>query len=393
MTLAILVGSCGFWLFCFNRANATGLPRKATKKIEKIFIVLCFLIPSLISFAEWPALTEWMLTSENRTWWPRQAPLFNTYGAWCLASAFVLGTLWLESRLWLIPPDNLEKQSHVRLDAHSQVPGGSPGDKFTKFLFRIPGNEVGKLAVTKKQLRLARKIDGVDGLRIGHISDLHFTGQYQPAHYHFVLDRLLELDADLIVIAGDIIDKSKCLPWIEPILGKLTAPLGCFFVLGNHDLRISEISEVTQRLMAAGLFDLGSANHSIELATTKSKIELLGNELPWLDRNQQPNSNPPFSEPPASDVLRLGVSHSPDQIRWARRHNIDLMLAGHTHGGQVRFPGVGPIVAPSMNGSKFASGVFHLPPTLMHVSRGIAGTHPLRWRCTPEITLLTIRTN
>lgn len=393
MTLIILVGNCGFWLFCFNRANATGFPRKVTKKIEKVFIALCFLVPVTIAFAEWPMLAEWLWGGGARTWWPRQASLFNGYGAWCLASAFVLGTLWLESRRWLIPPKSLVSQSQVGMDVHRQVPGGSPGTKFTEFLFRVPGNEIGKLAVTKKELRLARKIDGIDGLRIGHISDLHFTGQYRPAHYHFVLDRLLELDADMIVIAGDIIDKPKCLPWIEPILGKLKAPLGCFFVLGNHDLRISEVAEVTQRLTAAGLLDLGAANHSLEMPSSNSKIELLGNELPWLNRNQQPQAGQTSQETPANNVLRLGVSHSPDQIRWARRQQIDLMLAGHTHGGQVRFPGIGPVVAPSMNGSKFASGVFHLPPTLMHVSRGIAGTHPLRWRCAPEISLLTIRTS
>ncbi|MEM7479130.1 MAG: metallophosphoesterase, partial [Planctomycetota bacterium] len=85
-------------------------------------------------------------------------------------------------------------------------------------------------------------------------------------------------------------------------------------------------------------------------------------------------------------------THTPDCIPWARENQCDLMLAGHTHGGQMRLPLIGPLLAPSLYGSAFASGVFYLKPTLVHVSRGIAGTHPLRLRCPPEISLLTLRT-
>ena len=67
--------------------------------------------------------------------------------------------------------------------------------------------------------------------------------------------------------------------------------------------------------------------------------------------------------------------------------------AGHTHGGQIRLPIVGPIVAPSRYGVKYASGLFHEPPTLMHVSRGVCGVHPLRFNCPPELALLTLVSN
>ncbi|MFO0942505.1 MAG: hypothetical protein U0930_17345 [Pirellulales bacterium] len=123
----------------------------------------------------------------------------------------------------------------------------------------------------------------------------------------------------------------------------------------------------------------------------------MGNERPWFERHSKLADSPDDQvadkvvQSPIGQTLRVGVSHSPDQIGWARSRKLDLMLAGHTHGGQARFPLIGPLVAPSLYGSKFASGVFYLPPTIMHVSRGVAGTHPLRWRCPPEITLLTLR--
>ncbi|HTI52000.1 MAG TPA: metallophosphoesterase, partial [Planctomycetaceae bacterium] len=74
-----------------------------------------------------------------------------------------------------------------------------------------------------------------------------------------------------------------------------------------------------------------------------------------------------------------------------RRHQIDLMLAGHNHGGQVRLPFFGPVYSPSAFGTHYASGVFWEPPTLLYVSRGIAGRHPLRWNCRPELTRLILR--
>jgi predicted MPP superfamily phosphohydrolase len=67
------------------------------------------------------------------------------------------------------------------------------------------------------------------------------------------------------------------------------------------------------------------------------------------------------------------------------------MLAGHTHGGQGRLPLLGPLISPSFHGSRYASGDFFKPPTTMHVTRGLSGTHLLRINCRPELSLLTLR--
>lgn len=383
-----IVGNCGFWLFCFNRAGASGLSRWYTKRIELVCIFLCGLIPTVIGLQEFSAIQAWVRSPTPR-WWPYSAPLFEYYGAWCTASFFVLGPLWLESRRWLVPPRHLidTKSEYFSVDRH--VEGGSAADRFTVFLDRLPGNEITDLCVTSKELRLPRPLREFDGLKIGHVSDVHFTGQFRQEHYQFVFDQLLHHAPDLVIVSGDIIDHDACLPWIEPVLGRLHAPLGCCFVLGNHDLRISQVSELTDRLDSLGFVDLGRANHSIAVGDSCS-IDLFGNELPWHARHFGGMQIPPIDTLDESR-LRLGVAHSPDQIGWARRNRLDLLLAGHTHGGQVRFPGIGPIVAPSGYGSRFASGVFYLKPTLMHVSRGIAGTHPVRWRCHPEVSVLTLR--
>ena len=67
------------------------------------------------------------------------------------------------------------------------------------------------------------------------------------------------------------------------------------------------------------------------------------------------------------------------------------MLAGHTHGGQIRFPIAGPVICPSWHGTKYAGGFFHTEPTVLHVSRGTASLFPYRMNCRPELTKLVLR--
>ena len=403
----LLVSNCGFWLYCFNRLNAWGVPRKTTKRGEKLLVAICFLLPSLVFAIDHRPLLTWLLATGG--WWPSSAPVFAVWGGLCLLAAVVLGPPWLESRRWLWPPEQLLSTQAKRIDVAAQLrPHGkrATGSRRAALFNRLPGNEITQLEVNHKQLRLPRPIVGIDEMRIAHISDLHFTGHISLDFHHYVVDRVLELQPQLIVITGDIIDYPRCLPWIEPLLGRLQAPLGCLYVLGNHDQRIADTAEITGRLEAAGLRDAGRGDLVLRLPSG-GQIYVTGNERPWFRRHdpsrlhecwdpRAASSVRPAAAaektPVAEDVLRLGLSHSPDQLEWARQRQLDVLLAGHTHGGQVRVPGVGPLVAPSFYGSRFASGVFYLPPVLMHVSRGISGTHAVRWRCLPEVSLLTFRT-
>jgi hypothetical protein len=203
---------------------------------------------------------------------------------------------------------------------------------------------------------------------------------------------MMELDADLIAISGDIIDFEDFLPLIDSVLGRLSAPLGVYYVLGNHDRRLRDINPLVTALEQIGLYDLGTRDY--RLLHRGLPILLTGDETPWFQRRPKESAGGVENKPSQKDAsfagLRLGVAHTPDRIGWARQRQIDLLLAGHTHGGQARFPLIGPLVAPSLYGSQFASGLFALPPTVMHVSRGVAGTHTIRWRCPPEISLLTL---
>lgn len=388
--LAVLVGHFGFWLIWFNRLNATGLKRHVIKRIEKGVALLALVIPFLVYVADSPATGRWLF--ESHDWWPNSAPIFNIWALFSLVSLILVGPVWLWSRRELWPPRHLLSEEVQHFDVAKETNQSLVIDPLFHRCSRLPGNQITQLTVTHKQLRLPRPVSGVDGLKIGHLSDIHLTGKISQQYYRFAIDRLLDSEPDLIVVSGDIIDYERCLPWLEPVLGALRAPSGVCFVLGNHDRRLNDIDGLVSRLQQLGLHDLGARELVIQLPSG-SRIRLQGNERPWFNRHV---SNAPAELHHSrggqlADELLIGVSHSPDQIPWARSRALDLMLAGHTHGGQIRIPGIGPLVAPSYYGSRFASGLFYLPPTLMHVSRGLCGVHPFRWFCPPEISILTLR--
>lgn len=390
----VLVGHVGWWIFCYNRINATGLPRLWIKRVELLIIALIVLLPMAFIFfhgEQLVALSRGQSDVELGSW-------MLAWIVWSIGCVVLLGPGWIESRFWLWPPANLIELRTEWCDVATEVDAPVTGQWLTRRLSSLPLNEITQLSVTHKTLQLQRVFAPEwDALTIGHLSDLHFTGGLTPDYYHFVIDRLKALSPDLIALTGDIVDTEECLEWIEPILGHLSAPLGCFFVLGNHERRLKRPAMVAERLSALGWHDLGvsdaivAPSHSQSIAGRRPGIVLTGNERPWFERHRdQPGQSSLLTDPAHDRFVKIALSHSPDEYPWARDLGIDLMLAGHTHGGQVRLPVIGPLIAPSRYGSRFASGVFRLPPTLLHVSRGLSGTQPLRWRCPPEISQLTV---
>lgn len=390
----VLAGHVGWWIFCYNRINATALPRRLIKAVELLIIALTVAIPLAVAIALWPAL-ERLFTGQTVDDVP---PLALAWMIGSIAAALVLGPGWLESRWWLWPPANLLSHRAQRVDVAREVDQPVTSGWLSNSLRRLPLNEITHLSVTTKTLQLERAFTGDwQSLTIGHISDLHFTGELTPAYYHYVVDRLQALRPDLIAVTGDIIDTEACFDWIDSILGRLDAPLGCHFLFGNHERRLASVEPVARRLVGLGWRDVGVEDVVLEgqsaagPAGGRPRIVLCGNERPWFERHTGDHwQTGPLADAQSADALRIALAHTPDQHPWARELGMDLMLAGHTHGGQVRIPGLGPLIAPSRYGSRFASGVFRLPPVVMHVSRGLSGTQPLRWRCPPEISVLTV---
>ncbi len=378
----LLCGHVALWVALFNRMHALPLPCRVLAVLEKLHIA---------AMAAGPAACLWwaLRGAAGAGLWPSLTahPALAVYAVICGGVALIVAGLWCWRQLAAGPPPQLAANHTAQLDVAANVAVPLVGNWTTALLARVPGNQMLQLHVHDKTLLQPRLDAALDGLTIAHLSDLHFTGKIRREYFDHVVDRTNELDADLVAVTGDIVDVEACVEWIPHTLGRLTSRLGVYFVLGNHDRRLRDVAALRRTLTGAGLIDLGG--RCVCVSHRGAGIVLAGNELPWFG----PPGDPGEADRLASDgpALRVLLSHSPDQLPWARRHHFDLLLAGHTHGGQIRFPVIGPVLTPSLHGTKYASGVFYEAPTLMHVSRGISGLDPIRLNCPPELAKLTLR--
>ena len=144
--------------------------------------------------------------------------------------------------------------------------------------------------------------------------------------------------------------------WLADTLGQLVARHGVYYVLGNHDCSV-DLGRLRRTLDQSGLIDLGGRWIMIEIGGTP--VVLAGNERPWIDAAADLRTCPPAA--PAGP-LRIALAHTPDQFAWARAEEVDLLLVGHTHGGQIRLPPLGAIFTPSTKGVKYISGIDYAAP-------------------------------
>jgi hypothetical protein len=298
----------------------------------------------------------------------------------CWLCAFVLLPLNFLSRL-LRPRPAAIVRSESRIFNVTKELGYQPvGYGKRALLARLPGNEVFHLELTERTLRLPRLPAAWEGLTVLHLSDIHFSGVPGRDYFRFVIDRCAAREPDLVALTGDVVDSWRHHRWILPILGRLRWRIAALAILGNHDYYYDP-PLIRRRLQRAGLDYLGNGWRQLEVCG--QPLVVIGHEGPWV------KPGPDLADCPA-EPFRLCLSHTPDNIAWARREGIDLMLAGHVHGGQIRFPLVGSLLVPSCYGRRYDCGAFAEGPTVLHVSRGVSGQHPLRYGCKPEVTLLTL---
>ena len=176
-------------------------------------------------------------------------------------------------------------------------------------------------------------------------------------------------------------DSEELFDWLPGTLGKIDAPLGNYFILGNHDWGLDS-DRIRQAVCELGWRNVAGTLQTLEIAG--KRLAIGGSERPWM------GCHPSFNALP-DGIFRLLLSHCPDNLSWARRQHVDLMLAGHNHGGQVLLPGIGPVYSPSVHGCRYSSGVFHSGSVVMSVGRGLSGKHPLRIGATPEVCRVILK--
>ncbi len=384
LVLIILsIGHAELWITLINRTHSYPIHEPLLKRIRHFHDVLIISFP-LILFIVVGLYAPGVLTGGS---W-NQLPLF-----WkpilLLCGLGFLGFLFSTLRhiLYKAPRQQSEYHSEI-IDVRERLNQELTGEGPYHYLAGLPFNEIFTVEFSQKDFKFDRLPDNWDGLTILHLSDFHFSGTLTREYFCEVCRIAQESEPDLIVFAGDLIDEMHCLDWLDETLGQLKAPLGCYFILGNHDWN-QQSDQIRQSLINRGWIDIASQSYRLE--HTGHAMLIAGTEFPWM--GQRPElGNSSVNEPGAESDFQLLVSHTPDNFHWAAKQGFDLMLSGHTHGGQVKIPLVGPVYAPSLHGTRYAGGTFYRDRTLLHVSRGLSGIHPLRWFCRPEISLLALRT-
>jgi len=244
-------------------------------------------------------------------------------------------------------------------------------------------NQIFTVDFTELTLKLPNLPPGWDNLTILHLSDLHFYGTPSREYFKKVFEHVQMWGTpDILVISGDIIDDDQYLVWIEELLSPLKWKQAAFAILGNHDWW-KDSEGVRDNLRKLNIQVLG--NGWVRQEISGHPLIAIGHEGPWF------RPAPDLSQLP--DGFRLLISHTPDNIRFARKHRIPLMLSGHNHGGQIRLPIIGSIFVPSIYARKFDMGTFQQGPTLLHVNRGLSGKEPIRFHCNPQVTWITLKSN
>ena len=287
-------------------------------------------------------------------------------------------TLW---RLGRGQPAALRSNHTATVDVASRLGYKPIGRGKYRMLAHLPGNEVFRVDFAERTLVVPDLPTAWDGLTILHLSDLHLCGTPDREFYQQVMDLCSAWQPDLIALTGDIVDSDHHHRWIVPTLGRLRWGVAAFAILGNHDARRDPV-RVRRRLRRLGMRVL--ANSWEQLEVRGEALVVVGHEGPWFWPEPDLTACP-------QGTFRLCLSHTPDNIRWARQQHINLMLAGHNHGGQIRLPLVGSVIVPSRYGRRYDCGTFYEAPTLLHVSRGLAGKEPVRYNCRPEVAKLVLR--
>lgn len=377
--LAVAALGHGFlWTAIINRLHALRGPRLLVKVCTLGCLTAIFGLPIVIA---------------ERLRQTPQTP-FNPFerGDWIalyLGACFVTAIASLAAKLWIerhrFDRSVLLRWQAERRDPSPVVAARAAAHGSARWLTALPGNEALALSIDRKHLAIPRLPAELEGLSIAHLSDLHITGGIGREYFAHLAQEVNALRPDVIAVTGDIIENTRCRGWLADSLGALCAPLGVYFILGNHDVLIDG-QRTREELIDLGLICVSS--RWLRAEWNGAAVLLGGNEMPWI----RPAADLAELRPRSTEdgQFRLALCHSPDQFGWCRRADVDLALAGHTHGGQVQLPILGILASPSLYGTQYACGVFRRGATVMHVTRGIGGQTPLRWHCPPEAALLTL---
>jgi len=244
---------------------------------------------------------------------------------------------------------------------------------------------------------------GAPPLDLLHLSDLHFVRR-DPRKTRFLSGLP---SADVTIVTGDFLGEPDAVETTVESVRAVRGRIGSWFVLGSNDyfvprplnylayfrgprrrrkVTLGRAGDLIRGLVADGWDDLTDSRRPMSLAGLET--ELLGLDDAHIDRHD-------LRVAPRSDEHRFGIAvmHSPDSAPEAAALGYELIVAGHTHGGQVRLPWIGALVSNCSMPPRLASGLVRMGSAVLHISRGLGTSKyaPFRFWCLPEATYLELR--
>jgi len=241
-------------------------------------------------------------------------------------------------------------------------------------------------------VRLKRLPEAFDGFRIAQLSDIHFGPYMSQRGVERSLEMAQSFRPDLLALTGDFVSH----PWmhgngklgarfVEPCADVLARrkDVQPIAVLGNHD-HWNDPNIVEAGLKERGITVLRNAAIPIERAN--SRIWVAGTDDAWVHKA---NLSLALKHIPPDEAVIL-LAHEPDFADQAAKFPVDLQLSGHSHGGQVRLPGIGALILPGM-GRKYPVGINRVGNLQVYTNVGLGVVNPpARFLCPPEVTLMTL---
>lgn len=389
LTAFALLGDARIFLFIMNR-TVFGDHREEHSPWKP----LLYIVPPILLFLTalfWP-LHRWMTWLMERPLVERvtpdvfeklywMIPLAKLGAAWLIAAACV-GAYWIVDRFYR--NSNPIRVQGVR-DLEPEVIRLRKAHMPIAILRRLGAhNDVYDIEVTKHEVFIEDLPAAFDGYRVAFLTDTHVAGFVRRDFYRQVVAQTNRFDPDLILLGGDFVTWRKHIPLMaEVLLPDLRARDGVLAVLGNHDYWANG-GEVKAAMIAKGVQFIINTSHVIRRGSA---------ELPVVGVDEvyrgEPDVEAAFANVKPGPCI--GVTHHPDLVDQLDGRRLDLLVCGHTHGGQIRFPFFGPLVVPSKHEGRYAAGFRRVGGVLMYVSRGIGAIPPIRILCRPEVATFTLR--
>lgn len=268
---------------------------------------------------------------------------------------------------------------------------------FIMALIRFLYKEDKEIHITERTVESSRLPEAFDGYRIVHVSDYHNAWFGRKAGR--LLHEIREADGDVIFITGDIIDRrTPNLRRSRKFIKYVTEILPTYYVTGNHEAHYKKWWKLRKYIEKS---DMKNISHdTVQVTLDGQSINVAGMPDVWfLGFEDNPETLEYFKAEldrrmsGLSDDFTILMSHRPELLHIYSRHDIDLVLSGHAHGGQIRLPAVKGLYAPHQGLlPKYSEGMHEQNGTILAISRGLGNSRfPFRVFNHPEIVVVTLK--